>query len=477
VSKKVIRNISFYTIGSIIPKAIGFFLLPIFTRYLSPAEYGIINYTESVTLFLFAITILSLNTYLLRYVFDYKKEEDRKKLIGNVFLFITIINCIMLAMELILFPKIILSFNIKVNFHPYFKLALINNFLHIFSVVPLIIFRYKGKAMNFVAVNATHSFIQVILSLILVIHFNMGVLGRYYGSLLANVIFLIVYLIIIYNNAILNLNLPQIKKGLIFSLPLIPGTFLSIIISVSDRIILERFVSLTDLGIYSVSYTLGMILQIFAYSSYLTYEPIIFSKIGKNDFAQNIFKIKKYYMNVIFILSFLYALFAKDILTIMVSSRFIPGFKIIPIIILSTVFLSENYLFGTILVGVKKTNVSFIVNIIGAVINVIVNLLLIPFIGIYGAAFSTLTSYLIMFYFFYFYLNKYIGINYLKMNKDIISLLVGSLLIYVIIYYFDYSVNLKFILFKILIACIYIIFISKLNKIRLKDIVNLKNHW
>jgi len=105
VSKKVIRNISFYTIGSIIPKAIGFFLLPIFTRYLSPAEYGIINYTESVTLFLFAITILSLNTYLLRYVFDYKKEEDRKKLIGNVFLFITIINCIMLAMELILFQK------------------------------------------------------------------------------------------------------------------------------------------------------------------------------------------------------------------------------------------------------------------------------------------------------------------------------------------------------------------------------------
>lgn len=60
-------------------------------------------------------------------------------------------------------------------------------------------------------------------------------------------------------------------------------------------------------------------------------------------------KIKKYYLNVIFILSFLYALFAKDILTIMVSSRFSLGFKIIPITILSTIFLSENCLFGTIL--------------------------------------------------------------------------------------------------------------------------------
>ena len=86
MSKKVIRNVSFYTIGTIISKAICFFLLPIFTRYLSPAEYGIISYTESITIFLFAFTVLSLNTYLLRCVFDYEKEEDRKKLIGNVFL-------------------------------------------------------------------------------------------------------------------------------------------------------------------------------------------------------------------------------------------------------------------------------------------------------------------------------------------------------------------------------------------------------
>ena len=177
----------------------------------------------------------------------------------------------------------------------------------------------------------------------------MGVLGRYYGSLIANVIFFVVYIIIIYKNAILNLNLPQIKKGLIFSLSLVPSTFLYIIIDVSDRIILERYVPLANLGIYSVPYALGIILQIFAYSAYLAYEPIVFSKIGKSDFLQTMIKIKKYYLNVIFILSFLYALFAKDILTIMVSSRFSSVFKIIPIIILSTIFLSENYLFRTIL--------------------------------------------------------------------------------------------------------------------------------
>jgi len=460
-----------------IPKVIGFFLLPIFTRYLSPTEYGIMNYTNSITIFLFAFTVLSLNTYLLRYIFDYEKEEDRKKLIGNVFLFITIINFVMLGIELILFPKIISVFNIKVNFHPYFLLALINNFLNVFSVVPLIIYRYKGKAINFVVVNATMAFIQVIFSLILVIHFNMGVLGRYYGSLITNVIFFVVYIIIIYKNAILNLNLPQIKKGLIFSLPLVPGTFLYIIINVSDRIILERYVPLAVLGIYSVSYTLGIVLQIFAYSSYLAYEPIVFSKIGKSDFSQTIIKIRRYYLYVIFCLSFLYALFSKEILYLMASPNFSSGYKIIPIIILSTIFLSENYLFGTILIGIKKTKISLILNLIGAVINVIVNLLLIPIIGMYGAAISTLTSYLIMFCFYYFYLNKHIGMKFLKINKDIISLLVGSLLAYVFIYNFNYDINLQFILLKFLVACLYIIFVSKLNKIKLSDVVYLRNYW
>ncbi len=466
MNKNIFKNISFYTIGALIPKAIGFFLLPIFTRYLSPDEYGIINYTESITLFLFAITILSLNTYLLRHVFDYEKEEDRKKLIGNVFLFITFINFVMLAIELVLFPRIISAFDIKIDFNPYFILALINNFLHIFSVVPLIIFRYKGKAKNFVAVNITHSFLQIILSLILVIYLDMGVLGRYYGSLISNIIFLIVYLIIVYNNTILKLNLPQIKEGLVFSLPLVPGTFLSIIISVSDRIMLERFVSLTDLGIYSVANTLGMLLQILAYSSYLTYEPIIFSKIGKDGFADSIYKIKTFFMSIIIVLAFLYALFSKEILTIMVSSKFMMGVKVIPIIILSTVFISGNYLFGTILIGFKKTNISFLSNTAGAIINIMVNLFMIPLTGIYGAALSTLTSYFIMYCFIYYYLYQHMGIDYLSINKDMLLILVGSGLIYIFHYYIDLDITFFLIMYKIIAVFFFIILISKLNNIK-----------
>lgn len=475
MNKNIFKNISFYTIGALIPKAIGFFLLPIFTRYLSPDEYGIINYTESITLFLFAITILSLNTYLLRHVFDYEKEEDRKKLIGNIFLFIGIMNVVLLILELAIFPRIIYIFNIQVAFKPYFILALTNNFLHVFSVVPLIIYRYQGEAKKFVMINVSHSLIQLIFSLLFVIYFNMGVLGRYYGSLLTNIIFLFTYLKIMFKYSILTINLPQIKEGLIFSLPLVPGTFLSIIISVSDRIMLERFVSLTDLGIYSVAYTLGMLLQILAYSSYLTYEPIIFSKIGKDGFADSIYKIKTFFMSIIIVLAFLYALFSKELLTIMVSSKFMMGVKVIPIIILSTVFISGNYLFGTILIGFKKTNISFLSNTAGAIINILVNIFLIPITGIYGAALSTLASYFIMYCFIYYYLSQHMGINYLTINKDMLLILVGSGLVYVFHYYIELDITFFLIMFKIIVVFFFILLISKLNNIKLLTLLNFKN--
>ena len=75
-------------IGDIIPKVIGLFLMPILTRYLSPEDYGIMTYTESIALFVYAFTILSLNSYLLRHYSDISSDIEKKKFVGNLFVFI-----------------------------------------------------------------------------------------------------------------------------------------------------------------------------------------------------------------------------------------------------------------------------------------------------------------------------------------------------------------------------------------------------
>jgi O-antigen/teichoic acid export membrane protein len=127
--RKLVINSIYYTIGEILPRVIGFFLLPVLTRYLTPAEYGINSYTTTVMLFMFAIGSLSLNTFLLRNYYKEAGEENRKKIIGNIFLLTQAANVILTVLQLLLFPWILAWFRIRIPFHPYFELAILNNFI------------------------------------------------------------------------------------------------------------------------------------------------------------------------------------------------------------------------------------------------------------------------------------------------------------------------------------------------------------
>jgi len=460
-NKKLLTDSVLYTIGGIIPQLLNFVLLPIYTRFLTPQDYGILNYTNSIIMFLFVLSFLSLNTFLLRHYFDFEKEEERKKLIGNIFLFLLIYNVILFGIEILIFPKIISILDIKIEFNPYFILALSNNFLNIFSIVPLIIFRVKEKAFKFVILNSTKPIFKNLLSLILITKFNYGVLGKYYGNLAVNIIFIVIYFIIVFRNSIFNINIKQIQKGLNFSLPLLPSAISFILIDMIDRIILERYVSLDRIGIYSIAYTLGFGLNVIIQGAYHAFEPVFFKKIYDDDF-NSLFKIiKKHYVFIILILGLSIALFSKEILLIMASEQFIAGYLIVPIVLLAAIFKGEYLIFSTVLIGHKKTFIITLATVAGAIINICVNILLIPLLGIYAAAISTVVSFFIMFIFVY--LNS-VKISSLSENivKDLLSIIIGGTIVYFVVTNFSFeNISFEIILLKIGVVLLYTIFIYK----------------
>ena len=75
---KLLKDTFLYSLGEICPKVISFFLLPIYTKYLSPADYGTIAYTNTIMLFLFVLGSMSLNSFVLRYYFIWKEEQKRR---------------------------------------------------------------------------------------------------------------------------------------------------------------------------------------------------------------------------------------------------------------------------------------------------------------------------------------------------------------------------------------------------------------
>ena len=269
MGKPYLINSMIYMAGNVLSQALAFFALPIFTRYLTPDDYGILSYTGSITSIIFILSTLSLNSFVLRHYFELDTEKQRKRLFGTIFLLLFMVNVLLLGLEFLFLPLVLKYLHIQVPFYPYFGIALLDTFLEVASVLPLAYYRVTTNAWKYFWLTSLKSIFSISLGLVLVIHFEMGVMGRYYGSLGTNIGFLVVYLSIVLRIASFRPDLRTVARGLSFSLPLLPPALASIAFVSLDRIILERYVSLGQMGIYSVGLTLGSMLTILIRSFYL----------------------------------------------------------------------------------------------------------------------------------------------------------------------------------------------------------------
>jgi O-antigen/teichoic acid export membrane protein len=332
IRNRLAQNIVVYALGSMFPQAINILLLPVFTRYLSKSEYGILSYTTALCAFLFVAGNLSIHSYIIRHYFDCKTEEDRQGLFGTIFTFLITYNLLLLGAELLLFPEICKYFDIQVPFEPYVRLALLNNFFEVMSSIPLVFFRVNQEAGRFTALTSSQVILSSGLSLYLVVHEHMGVLGRYYGLLGANAVMFVLYLIIILRISRLAWDVRQLKKALLFSLPLVPAMFFSSLTTMSDRLILERYVSLSQMGIYTVGFAIGYGLSYLTNAIYRAVEPEVYQIAADSDFDKKMANLKRYVVIAIVVSGFIMIALSREVVTLLAAPNFYESYKIAALI-------------------------------------------------------------------------------------------------------------------------------------------------
>ena len=426
---KLIKNTTIYALGDIIPRLIGFISLPILTRYLSPSDYGIVNYASTLSTFLLAFGFLSVNTYFL--VFYYRCEDDlaRKKLLGNLSSFIILFN-VLLVVILLFFGEYFFSvLGSKIAFYPYIIIAVLTNFFNLFSILPAALFRIIEKPLPLTILNVTRGLTAFILTLVLVIFFDYTALGVLYANLFVNFIYAFIFLYMIRDHIIWNLCLKQIKKVLIFSLPLLPGSIAYYVTTISDRILIDKYLGLNDLGIYGVAASIALILNIFSFGAYKAFEPYIFKNWGKDDFLKVFEQIRNGFVYVLLIGTLCLSVFSKEFFLLMTDIKFHEAYWYVPLIIIGVYSASLSMLYGTIIVSKEKTKINSLINITGAIISIGLNILFLPKYGLITAAVVSSLSMTIM---------LLISIWYTRLKishmKPILSFLLAASTIYVMVY-------------------------------------------
>ncbi|HII81280.1 MAG TPA: oligosaccharide flippase family protein, partial [Methanosarcina sp.] len=183
------------------------------------------------------------------------------------------------------------------------------------------------------------------------------------------------------------------------SLPLTPNTLVRWITESSDRYLVTYFLGLNSVGIYSAACSFGNLIQFLINPLQIILFPEL-SKLFDENKIDELTVYMSYSLRYFLIISipavFGLSAFAKPLLGIFTTENFVSGWFVIPVIASSGLLAGIAQIFINTLLIVKKTKVPTYINFAVAVLNVLLNLLLIPWVGIVGAALSTLFSYFFM---------------------------------------------------------------------------------
>jgi O-antigen/teichoic acid export membrane protein len=390
-SNKFIKNSAVYVFFTFLQKSLGFLLLPLYTVYLSRADYGTINLIISFNSFLTIFIVMSLNSAAIRYHFNNLDDKSyQASLWGTIASFI-LLNSVLIVCILLLGRSILVQpFLNGIDFYPYILvgiLILLFNPIYNFFQSYLQARQIAGQF----ALNNLLYFLSVTgFSLLFIIVFHMKALGMLLAYLISGFIFMLYAVLYLKPRVKVGLNKAILKKSFGYSLPLIPHDLSGILMSILDRFFLNFFKTTSVVGLYMVGFQFGNIVSMVATAVNQAYGPWFFENMTKGEAGRK--KIVTFSESIVLAYCFLalfLAYFSPEVLKFMVHKNFYETWKVIPFLSFGFVFTGIYYLTVASIFWVNSKYVP-IITFSGILINIIVNSLLIPRFGMIGAAITNL---------------------------------------------------------------------------------------
>lgn len=449
-------NISLYFMAMIIPKAISFALLPLLSRYMTASDFGIVSYCHNVSTIYAGLAAMGLNVYYLRF---YQKHHDAiDAFTGSLFFAMLIWNFLLLF---ILGGGISLLFkglNVGFPFYPYMALQLMAQFFLNVEIIPSRTLRMQNRVPLYLLASVLSSVSIAIFSIIFVVFLEKGAFGRLIGDFLAAIIVAVFLIFSIRKHLQLTIKEDFLKEGLKFSLPLVPGELFVKLVNVSGTVIIERFVQLSALGIFSIAQYFSMVIEMILNSISMAIEPELMIGADKPNYFEHYLSYKKLYMVFTLSLGVLVGVFSEECLFLLFPPDYIEAWKYIQFLCIACVLLTLNNTFCWFNYAQLKTWVRSASVISSSVLSILTIILFAPIIGIYATAVSLIVARLATSIISYIFISKE---KSLKTLQDIFCIFI-LVLTYLVVYWVNpmqlpIKILIKFFV-SVLAICVFVKF-------------------
>lgn len=394
--RKVVKHVPVYTLGSILSQFVGFLLIPVYTRFLSPSDYGTLQLVVLTGDILSIVAGVKVGEAVLRFYFEPQEKVER-----NLIMSTSLITCALLA-AIFVAPFIatgdyLAKFILGDPQQGYLiQLTLVNLVLNLLFSLVLGYIQIREKSKLFLIASLGKLLLNVSLNIYFVTVANMGVFGVVLGTLISTAVFSTVGIPFTFRIVGFSWSAKWAKRLLRYGLPFIPSTLANRVAHSSDRYFLRNYLSLADVGVYSLAYRLGGVVHnIFNVSLFRLLNVRIFAFHKEKNAPQLIASLATYSFIFLTCVGLCISLFSYDLIVVMTPEPYWQTAKIIPpVVVCYIIFASESFIVLPILFSGKTERLSYVNISVGAV-NIGLNFWLIPAYGINGAIVATFISFLL----------------------------------------------------------------------------------
>lgn len=441
------RNTIIIAISNLGSKAISFILAPLYSYYMTTAEYGTMDLITTTVGLLFPFVCIDIFEATFRFANDQKYNE---KTVLSTSLFIW-------GGENIIIWVSVLIFAILYKFSLIILVCIFSASLDSIYQILAQFARGRGKMKIFALSGIVNSIVLLFLNIIFMIFLSYGLNGWIISFVVAKLLavwYLSISINIFENVKIKYIDKTFLKEAIKFCLPLMPSASMWWIMNASDRYIISFYLGVSATGIYAVANKIPVILSVFENVFYQSWQTTAINTMNTEDRDKVYSLVFLKYFQILTVGVIAILLFLKPLIIYLFAKEYHYAWISAAILLICVMFHALAGNLGTLYTVFKNTTGALKTSAIGAGVNIILNLLFIKFFGMNAAAWTTLAAYIVVLIIRWYDISKNVQLKIPIFDVSVyIFCLMCSLVLYYIDNYFTY-------VFKILIF-VFILYRSK----------------
>lgn len=426
------KNTLLLGLSKVATQMVSFLLVPIYTFFLNPGDFGFVDLIVTYIALVVPFLTIQLEFAAFRFAIERRNNNEKlSELLSTIFALILPVAIVSIGIFLVI------SFFINI---PYVLLIALNVFTSVIAAVFLQFSRGIGKTKAFAIASIIAGITTTAVSIILIVVLHWSASSILLATAISNIATTIYLAFAIGSNRQIRLkriNVGMCKDILAYALPLLPNNISWWILNVSDRTIISVVIGAAANGIYAIANKFAFIPSAIFGIFNMSWTETATLHIDAPDRDEYFSKICNNAIKIYSCITALFIAVLPILFPYIIGPKYSEAYNYIPILALGALAQGLIGLYSAIYIAKKKTRQIASTSLLAAIINIVVNLSLVYFIGVYAAAISTLVAFLAMFIYRHFDVQKYAKITY---NNSVFVKIIALFILTITVYYWNNNI-------------------------------------